>query len=255
MAGSTVTRVLRALLTVTVAAGVPVPATAAHATCGFTPPASGQAEVANVDVRLPCFAETYGGMVGRGYRPVCIDVLAVAGEPSTTTIWRPADGTPWAFYWQMTKAGFQTNYGSLVSNGSYRLQQFDSYPYAGGVRYAAIFDVVAASPDQSLGLEMTAAEYQSQLDLYANYDWRPVGQSVALSGSTPRYSVLYEKVPVGAYTAYTSTAAADSSSCSRTRTTRAAASRTWTCAPPRRGRSSRRSVTAPRPAATPRRTA
>lgn len=172
--------------------------------CGFMPAAAaGKPEVVNAGVGGSCFLEMFNAMKQAGLRPVHIDVHGVGSSSSSTTVWRPADGTSWAMFAGLSAASLQSRVTQYVTNAGYRYLQLESYAEGGVVKYAVIFVKGQPGAAQLARWGQTASQFQSTFTTQTGAGYRPVNVSVAVVGTTRSYASLYEKVGVGSFQAKT----------------------------------------------------
>lgn len=166
--------------------------------CRYVPAAlASRTQSVNYAVAPECFIQMYNAHVQAGMRPVHFDF----GDGAiTNSIWRPTDGTPWAFFYHLDTTQLQGVHNEWFLAKGYRYAQVEAYELDGVLRHAALLTKQPGGA-QWLDPGMTATYLDSTFAARTNAGYRPLSISAAEIGSTVRYTALYEQANVGSFTA------------------------------------------------------
>lgn len=159
----------------------------------------GFAEVSRHGVPSSSYQLVFDQITSSGYQLEWIDGYNVAGNIFFNAVFRPANGTPWAAFHNLTGAQYQEKFNQYTGDG-FRLKQVESYPSRDGIRYAAIF-AKDGGPAFVAYHGLSADKHQERFNQLIQDGWRPKNISVVSVDGKRIYAALYEKVNVGSFVA------------------------------------------------------
>ena len=175
-------------------------------TIGVSHVAPGFAEVARHGIPAASYQTTFDDITAAGYRPVWVDGYEVSGSTYFNAVFGPAT-VAWAARHGLTAAQYQAEFDLRTGQG-YRLTQVDSYLDGGQIRYACIFDRSAGTAWVAYH-GVSQAAHQSQFNTLTAQGYRPVNIAVVNAGGGRSFTALYDKAPVGAFSAESTLAISD----------------------------------------------
>ncbi|MEM9566505.1 MAG: serine hydrolase [Actinomycetota bacterium] len=165
---------------------------------GCTRPAmaSGYAQVARHGTPAADYQCLFDQMTGAGYELDWLDVSTVGGRNIFNTVFVPDDGDSWRAFHGLDGAAYQDLFDQQVAKGM-APTRVDSYPVAGGVRYAGVFEPATAPFVAYHGL--TKRAHQARFDELVADGYSPTSLSVVPVDGSIRYTGVYEKGVPGSF--------------------------------------------------------
>jgi hypothetical protein len=167
----------------------------------------GYAELARHGVPASQYQTEFEKIYKSGYRPVWVDGFQAGGQNYFNAIFRADDGVGWSARHGLTGDQYQAEFNAQTKAGG-RLLHVDSYPTAGGIRYASIF-VSSGGPAWLAYHGRSEGQHQQAFNHHVQHGYAPVLISVTPSGGQRWYTALYEKKDVGTFWAKQTVPAAD----------------------------------------------
>jgi hypothetical protein len=158
---------------------------------------AGQAEHLETAVSQFCWPEVFNGRVQAGQRPVHVDAYPSEHGPVVTSVWRPADGTPWALRDGLTGGQLQQAHSEMIHAG-YRYLDIDVTTDDGEPRYAALY-VRQPGAAQSVRADLSASAFSDVFEERTAAGYRLQDLAVAVVEGEPRYSGVWTMADVPSY--------------------------------------------------------
>lgn len=140
------------------------------------------------------FQRLFDHLVDSGYELEWIDGYSVKNQGYLNFSWKPASGKKWKAYFGLSGAAYQKRFNT---NKHLAPIFVDSYTIGGNVRYNVIMKAVQGDYLARHGL--TYDQHMKVMEAAKKRNLEPVNVSVASTGSTLKYTVLYRNRNYGGW--------------------------------------------------------
>ncbi|MGH3873759.1 MAG: serine hydrolase [Pseudonocardiaceae bacterium] len=170
-------------------------------------PLADPAWVARHGLTATQYQAEFDQLVREGHRLVDVCGYEDADQDRYAAIWDKSDGPAWEARHGLTAAGYQIELGRLAIAG-YRPVRISGFGVGGRARFAAIWHKIDG-PVWAARHGLTAAGYQTALDLLTVAGYRPVELCGYDGGGQARFAAMWERSDGAAWVARHGLTAAD----------------------------------------------
>lgn len=157
--------------------------------CAFTANAQWMQWECRSNSTLGNFATYLEDMKSRGYAPVNINMITIAGETKVSSIWQKANVHDWACWYDMDKDGLIRKINEFKDAGMSPVD-ISMYKELGEIRYAAIWK--KSNYKWLLELEVSPDMVANKITEYAKNGYYPKDINTVLLGTKIYYACLFD---------------------------------------------------------------
>jgi hypothetical protein len=137
------------------------------------------------------YQATFDQLARVGYRPILVNVHAVAGTSRFAAIFHRSYGVAWQARHGLSREQYQAEFDRWVGRG-YRLTYVSGYTEGGAERYAAIWER-SNGPEWRARHGMSSAAYRSAFHALSQQGYRPVQVSAYSVSGMPRFAAIFHR--------------------------------------------------------------